>query len=136
MKVNALYILIVDDDSAVRKSIIATLKNLQGVTLLEAESGQEALGLLATHRNNIGVIITDHDMPGMSGKRLIGNAKAQFPKIRSILISGGLQQEDVDKMFGPTKPTYFLAKPFCMSVLRILTISLVTNFVTGMQPPK
>lgn len=136
MKVKALYLLVVDDDSAVRYSIKLTLKNLRGVTLLEAKDGQEALGLLEKYGNEIGLMITDHDMPGMSGGQLIAKAKAQFPKIRSLLISGRLQQKDIDRMEGPSRPTFFLAKPFYTVVIRILAISLITNFQTGVRPPK
>ena len=136
MKPNVLYVLIVDDDSSVRSFILAVLKDIQGITLLEAKDGQEALNILNKYGSNVGVIITDHDMPKMSGDELIAKAKAQLPNTRSILLSGRLQQKEVNEMKGDSKPTFFIAKPFSVGAIKTLVITLITNVMLGHDPSK
>jgi len=54
-------ILVIDDDAAVRKFIITTLKR-ENYTVLEAENGTEGIQKLQEDRD-ISVIITDLIMP-------------------------------------------------------------------------
>ncbi len=131
MKKKALYTLIVDDDQFVRSILKTALEKLPGINLLEAKNGHEAITLLEKHGSEICLIITDHDMPGMSGSEIIAWTKDRFPKIKSLLISGGLSQRDIDKMKGRFEPNFFLAKPFCISVIIALALDLITEFMLG-----
>ncbi|MEI7777199.1 MAG: response regulator [bacterium] len=124
------YVLIVDDEVFIRALIRSALKGLR-INILEAADGLEALRLLEDRGDDICVLITDHDMPGMTGDDLIAKMKEKFPKIKSLLTSGRLTQDDIDEMHGHSKPDTFLAKPFSMEVIKKLTFDLITAFIAG-----
>ncbi|MGH7505676.1 MAG: PAS domain S-box protein, partial [Longimicrobiales bacterium] len=62
-------ILIVEDDYALRTLASKTLQN-RGYSVLEAGSGEEALGLAAEYDGPIDLVLADIIMPHMSGRRL------------------------------------------------------------------
>jgi PAS domain S-box-containing protein len=80
-------ILVVDDDASIRRLIRNTLEPL-GYTLLEADCGEEALEILKTAKAEVDLIMADLIMPGIKGQELIGAVKRDQPHIRSILMSG------------------------------------------------
>ncbi|TVO68600.1 hybrid sensor histidine kinase/response regulator [Sedimenticola selenatireducens] len=57
-------LLVVDDDSVTRLFVVAILKE-QGVEVLQAENGAEAIDLASKH--SVDLILMDIKMPGMSG---------------------------------------------------------------------
>jgi CheY-like chemotaxis protein len=77
-------ILCVDDEEnqlAVRKLVLEK----EGFSVLTANSGQQALGLLACHQ--IDLVLSDHLMPGLTGTELTRQIKASNPGLPVILIS-------------------------------------------------
>lgn len=60
-------VLVVDDSRAQRRVLVATLSRL-GFDVIEAESGEEALGILSS--TDIDLVLSDWMMPGMSGLEL------------------------------------------------------------------
>jgi sigma-B regulation protein RsbU (phosphoserine phosphatase) len=80
-------VLIVDDDSAIRRLLGNILTSEQPFDILEAEDGQVAKDLLRQHR--VDVVITDLNMPkGVSGLDLIEWAKENHPDPVWIILSG------------------------------------------------
>ncbi len=81
-------ILFVDDEEAVRKSIIKWVDwQALGFTLAgDAENGQEALEKVAALEPD--VIITDIQMPYMDGLQLAEEVRREYPEKRVILFSG------------------------------------------------
>ena len=65
-------ILIVDDSLLDRRLLSKTLVN-SGVKneILQADSGEAALGVVAQHLNDIGLMFCDYQMPNMSGIELM-----------------------------------------------------------------
>jgi PleD family two-component response regulator len=61
-------VLVVEDDPDVRTYVADTLGSL-GYDVLQAESGEQALGLINEHKG-IRLLLTDVVMPGMNGRRL------------------------------------------------------------------
>ena len=96
---------------------------------MEAADGLEALRILSDHGNDICVVVTDHNMSGMTGDELIAKAREKFPRIKFLLVSGGLTYKDVSEMSGPSKPNTFLAKPFSLRVVNKLVCDLIDEFV-------
>src|SRR5260370_22213348 len=82
----ALRVLIVDDEASVRKVMAAVLAQ-HNVTCETAASGEEALRVLETHR--IDAVISDLQMPGMSGMELVAQVKQSHPH-RVFLICTGV----------------------------------------------
>jgi signal transduction histidine kinase/ActR/RegA family two-component response regulator len=103
-----LKVLVVDDDALVSTGTAAMLEDL-GHSVIEASSGPEALEALRADDRAIGLVITDHAMPGMTGlelARLIGEA---YPGMAVILASGFADIPQGDSEIGSLPR---LSKPF------------------------
>ena len=81
-----LKILAVDDDALILMNTADLLEDL-GHEVLEASSGQQALGLIEAHRD-IDLLITDQAMPNMTGTQLATSTIAMRPEIAVILATG------------------------------------------------
>lgn len=78
-------ILILDDEQMVRENLEAFLED-EGLTVLTASNGEEALGVITENDITIGVI--DMRLPGMAGSEFIVKAHAIRPEARFIVHTG------------------------------------------------
>jgi len=67
-------ILVVDDFQFARRICINVLKEIGLKNIVEASSGNVALDALS--KKSFGLIITDHNMPGMSGIEFVRKVRA------------------------------------------------------------
>jgi CheY-like chemotaxis protein len=97
-------ILVVDDDVLVSTGTAAMLEDL-GHTVVEAQSGVEALHVLGSEMR-IDLVITDHAMPGMTGLELARRIEAEYPGLPVILATGyaELTEEDAARLPRLGKP--------------------------------
>ncbi len=79
-------ILVVDDDPFVAE-MLAVILDADGYEVETAESGEDALTKFAA-APDIGLVISDMNMPGMTGLELIGRIRASRPGIPAILLTG------------------------------------------------
>lgn len=99
-------ILIVDDDAAARSMLALSLRQ-SGHPTLEAGSGPEALDVLRNGR--CGSMVTDGKMSPMDGMELSRQAKRLDPGLRIALVSATVTEEDchgcpIDKFFPKPLP--------------------------------
>lgn len=94
-------ILVVDDEPSVRESL-GMLLLAAGYDVAEADSGVSALTQL--NRTVPDLIVTDLNMPQMSGVELISQVRRRYPPIPIVAMSGGYQ--------GDTMPDGILADRF------------------------
>lgn len=73
--------LVVDDSPLLRKSLIAALRRIEGMTCVEATDGGDALKRLT--RESFDILITDINMPVMDGLKLI--AAVRQPPVEQAL---------------------------------------------------
>lgn len=78
-------VLIVEDDAAVRNSLALLLK-ASGYEVNTANNGVEALRLLKLGLP--AVVLTDLNMPEMSGFELLSVVRQQFPRLSLVAMSG------------------------------------------------
>jgi len=78
-------ILVVDDDPAVRRTLVDLLR-ASGQEVFEAASGAEALTRLAT--TPVDLVFTDLGMPEVTGWDVARAAKARSPHLPVILLTG------------------------------------------------
>ncbi|TFZ08389.1 PAS domain-containing hybrid sensor histidine kinase/response regulator [Ramlibacter humi] len=79
-------VLVVDDHPDVLDAMVALLEIL-GFAVLSAPEGRTALALLEQHAD-IGVVLTDFNMPGMNGAELLEAAWRSRPGIPGIVMTG------------------------------------------------
>lgn len=79
------YVLVVDDEGAIRYSITKTLQRV-GYHVEAAASGEEALEMMKTQ--NYDVVLTDIRMPGLTGVELLRRITEQAPDAVVILLTG------------------------------------------------
>ena len=104
-------VLVVEDDANVREITVARLEHL-GYKIIEAESGQKALDLLAA-ATDVDVILTDMVMPGgITGAELSDAVRAKYPDIKLAITSG--YSEEGSK---PSDGTPWLRKPYSLAAL-------------------
>jgi CheY-like chemotaxis protein len=80
-------VLVVEDQPQVRKLTLAMLES-QGYRLLEAASGSEALSMSERYPEPIHLLITDVEMPGMTGRELATRLVALRPSLKTLYTSG------------------------------------------------
>ncbi len=80
-----LRVLIVDDEASVRRVMAVVLAQL-GLPCETADSGEEALRILETQQ--IGAVISDLQMPGMSGMELLGKVRQLYPHVVFLVVTG------------------------------------------------
>jgi PAS domain S-box-containing protein len=105
-------ILLVEDDSEVRKITRRVLENL-GYRIHEAASAREALAVWDQYREEIALLVTDVVMPdGLSGRDLTDQLRQQRPALKVILISGySPEMAGRETEFFRKGESFFLQKP-------------------------
>jgi len=79
-------VLVVDDEPAVRRFIADALRGA-GYEVLTAGSGRDALGVVYQENRSPSLLITDIEMPGMTGVELAARVRADRPAIRVVLMT-------------------------------------------------
>jgi two-component system chemotaxis response regulator CheY len=121
----AFHALIVDDSSAVRAFVRASLEDAGFARVQEAETGFEALRLLAS--NTFDVVIVDVNMPDINGLELLAfmRRSPRQQAARKILISTQMDGPDARRGIDLGADA-FLQKPFEVGELRALIRDLIS----------
>lgn len=81
---NAVTILVVDDELMMRKLMEKILVK-DGYQVVTAENGDEAIRIMDEQEVNL--VVSDMQMPGMNGFDLLKQIKAKYPKIGVIIMT-------------------------------------------------
>jgi DNA-binding NtrC family response regulator len=106
-------VLLVDDDDQLRGWCRSVLK-ASGFAVLEADNGLEALLTSVQHREAIDLLMTDLEMPGISGMELGRAFNELWPGVNVLYVSGSPSETVVDQL---PADCAFLAKPFAPEAL-------------------
>ena len=79
-------VLVVDDDSLVRDSVVLVLESL-GFCTYEASNGLEALRIFDERRESIDLVLMDLDMPVMDGVNAICRMRKIDPRMKVVIAS-------------------------------------------------
>ena len=121
-------ILVVEDESAVRKIAVMTLDQA-GYKVFEAADGQEAIKFLENNDEGVDLVLTDVIMPGIGGKDVAEKMQEFCPNTKLIFMSGYTNNAIVHHGVLDDK-TNFIQKPFTpISLLKKIrdVIDLKTN---------
>ena len=80
-------VLVVDDEAALRTVIAMSLARWD-VEVLEASTGLEALEIFRRHRDRIGFVLMDVNMPGLSGPETLESLRQIDPDVRCCFMTG------------------------------------------------
>ncbi len=114
----ALKFLVVDDSVTMRRIVINSLKQIGHDSFVEAGDGRDALNKLQAD-NSISFIITDWNMPDLTGLDLVKAVRAN-PKYETLPIlmvtTRGMKEDIVEAL--QAKVNNYIVKPFTPQVLR------------------
>ena len=110
-------ILIVDDFSTMRRIIRNMLRQLGYTNIVEAEDGAEALSLL--QREKVDFVISDWNMPNMSGLDLLKAIRADehLKPLPVLLVTAEALKENVVEALKAGVNNY-VVKPFTAETLK------------------
>jgi hypothetical protein len=109
-------LLLVEDEAALRQ-LVATLLVEDGYTVLQAGNGLDAIALAERHRGPIDLLITDVVMPRLSGPELAQQLRGLRPGLPVLFMSGyndsrlvsrGVAQANVNLLVKPFTPDQLL----------------------------
>ncbi len=102
-------VLLVDDEPVVLDVCSRLLSREPDLVVVQAISAEEAVPLLQNQR--VDVLITDKNLPLMSGIELIAEARRLQPTLEAVMITGYASSESVIAAFAAGASDYIL-KPF------------------------
>ncbi|WP_417223763.1 sigma-54-dependent transcriptional regulator [Amphritea sp.] len=109
----SMKILVVEDDADLREALVDTLE-LAGFDYLEAESGEQALEVIAEH--SVDMVVSDVNMGGMDGHQLLAKIQQAQPCLPVMLITAyGQVNKAVDAI--RSGAVDYLMKPFAPEAL-------------------
>lgn len=115
-------VLIADDDAAIRLLLDRALRAF-GFQVIVAGDGHEARRLAEAHDGPLHLLVTDVEMPGLSGVELAAALEATRPGLAVLFVSGrAFPQAVAAAMRG--RAAAFLAKPFGLEELRTTVVNL------------
>jgi CheY-like chemotaxis protein len=103
-------LLLVDDADSVRNSLYTLLES-DGYEVLAANNGTDGLTICRQSIYPIELLVTDYDMPGMSGLELARACTRLNHDLRVLYVSGSEPDEELREDLQGRKRG-FLAKPF------------------------
>ncbi len=111
-------VLLVDDEPHVLTGLTRVLHK-ESYQILTANSAEEAAGLLED--NNIDLIVSDEEMPGMSGTEFLARVAQGYPEIMGIVLTGHPSLPAALRAINEGKVYQFFTKP-CNEIDLAITI--------------
>lgn len=107
-------VLVVDDQDSARE-VVRRMVESMGCPALVAKGGLEALQVLS-EKKEIGLVISDVNMPGMGGLELLRRVRSGFPGTKVLLMTGSVAV-DLSRTEGPPLQGV-LRKPFSLEEIK------------------
>ena len=111
---DGVYILVVDDESRMRK-LLKDFLSQKGYQILEAEDGEKAIEVFEENRNKINLILLDVMMPKLDGWSVLRKIRQESNLPVIMLTARG---EEQDELFGfELGVDEYISKPFSPKIL-------------------
>jgi len=102
-------LLIIDDDTHILKMLSKIFRN--HYTIKIAQSASDAFKILDSGFMP-GVIVADHELPGIRGSEILSQSAKYAPNATRILMTGHYESKEILNLISEAKAYYFLCKPF------------------------
>ena len=117
-------ILVVDDSATMRRIVIRSLTELALGEFVEAENGAKALE--AVEKGGFGLVITDWNMPVMSGLEFVTALRASNAEIPILMVTtNGSSVDVVDALKAGVSD--YVVKPFTAETLKEKVLALMAE---------
>ncbi|MFC1735286.1 response regulator [Candidatus Hydrogenedentota bacterium] len=107
---NAKHVIVADDEKEMRHFVCWALLR-RGYRTTEVTSGEEALSKCSDPLNAVDALVTDYDMPGISGLEVVEELRSRGITIPAIVMSRN-DEEDLPRKLELLNNTAFIRKPF------------------------
>jgi len=121
-------ILVVDDDESIRK-FVSRILGQQGYKVLLAASGEEALVQSREYKGVVHLLLSNIQMPGITGIELGAQINVERPELRVMLMSGY-----TSGMLVLNESWHFLHKPFIPAQLLTLVSKILSESFPSEDP--
>ena len=108
-------IVLAEDDPIIRKTIQHLLKEL-GYQVEAYTSGPEVLAATSGDCPPIALLLTDHEMPGLTGYELAQRFRVEHPGVH-VLLASGCSKESIFPSGQPKNWPRYLRKPYSLKTL-------------------
>jgi CheY-like chemotaxis protein len=108
-------VLVIDDEDIVRNLAAAVLER-RGFQVITAPDGRTGLELVNRYAPTVALVLLDLKMPGMSGDQVLNEVRLRYPDL-PVLASSGYSEADALNLFGLTRVSGFLQKPYSPRML-------------------
>ncbi|KPA54026.1 chemotaxis protein CheY [Photobacterium leiognathi subsp. mandapamensis] len=133
-----IVVICVDDQQEVLSAVLKDLSPLQASFMIEeCDSGEEALELmdeLDAEGHHIGLVISDHVMPGKNGVELLTDVTndSRFIKTKKILLTGQATHQDTIAAINHARIESYFEKPWDAETLVSCARTLLTEYIFDM----
>lgn len=130
-----IYIICIEDQREVLESIISDLESLEPQFEIEAcETAAEAHELLDEldgEGNFVGLIVSDHVMPGQTGVEFLIelHKDSRFRNTKKLLLTGLATHQDTINAINNAAIDRFIEKPWSKQILIQYAKTLLTEFI-------
>jgi len=108
--------LVIDDDSASREIMSEFLKELGFKEIIQKSNGEDAIKFIEENKNWRGIVLSDWNMPKMSGADLYAHIKINHPDIPFIIVTG--RNDEASVLFARDTGIYaYIIKPYSIEEL-------------------
>lgn len=121
-------VLVVDDEDAIRLTIVKMIEGI-GFETLHAATGAAGLALLDQHGAEIVAVLLDMTMPGLDGEATFGEMQRRGWTMPVILMSGYSQSEAINRLVN-ARLAGFIHKPFTLNELQSKVMSALAEHIT------
>ncbi len=122
---SALRVLLVDDESNVRRSLGLLLRT-GGHEVIDCGGGREAIARYLSERERVDVAIVDMMMPDMTGREVIAQLRALSPRLPIVVSSGFSTGSDLDALRAEAR-VHFMQKPYTTEELERALAAVVAH---------
>ena len=111
------------EDNELLRHAVATMLRRDGLFVFEAKDGSSAVELFEAHEAEIGLVLLDMSLPGMSGEQVFEQLEKIRPGVR-VVITTAHSKDTIETVMCGRKPWIALLKPYRVSdLLALIRIS-------------
>ncbi|MGB9666114.1 MAG: response regulator, partial [Candidatus Cryosericum sp.] len=119
-------VLVVEDEPVVAGVARAFLEK-SGCSVLSAGDGSAAMAILQEEHANIGLVLLDMTMPGMTTSEIVHAIRSLDPALPILLSSGNTSSGIVEDLLEAGAVQGFLEKPYTLAQLTDRVMSLIRS---------